>query len=138
MFTGRLTGEVKAFFKPAEFTCFVAALRPHGAADSPHAGQFPQAESRRHAPDGGSLETTGEQQDAGHTGEPRSFSCFFFSLPKDRVYPELQRLLSQQDTRVLVGKDAQWEQILARAACIRDVCRERSVCWFIKADRVQP
>ncbi|XP_038155293.1 focadhesin [Cyprinodon tularosa] len=44
---------------------------------------------------------------------------------QDRVYPELQRLLSQQDTRVLVGKDAQWEQILARAACIRDVCRER-------------
>uniref|UniRef100_A0A3Q2C776 Focadhesin n=1 Tax=Cyprinodon variegatus TaxID=28743 RepID=A0A3Q2C776_CYPVA len=26
---------------------------------------------------------------------------------------------------MLVGKDAQWEQILARAACIRDVCRER-------------
>lgn len=45
---------------------------------------------------------------------------------KDRVYPELQRLLGQQDSRVVVGRDAQWEQILARAACLRDICRERS------------
>ncbi|KAM9837030.1 focadhesin [Aulostomus maculatus] len=44
---------------------------------------------------------------------------------QDRVYPELQRLLNQQDSRVVVGRDAQWEQILARAACLRDVCRER-------------
>ncbi|XP_034532394.1 focadhesin [Notolabrus celidotus] len=44
---------------------------------------------------------------------------------QDRVYSELQRLLGQQDSRVVVGRDAQWEQILARAACIRDVCRER-------------
>ncbi|CAJ1086531.1 focadhesin [Xyrichtys novacula] len=44
---------------------------------------------------------------------------------QDRVYPELQRLLGQQDSRVVVGRDAQWEQILARAACIRDICRER-------------
>ncbi|XP_068443622.1 focadhesin [Clinocottus analis] len=44
---------------------------------------------------------------------------------QDRVYPELQRLLSQQDSRVLVGRDAQWEQILARAACLRDICIER-------------
>ncbi|KAF7653336.1 hypothetical protein LDENG_00084210, partial [Lucifuga dentata] len=44
---------------------------------------------------------------------------------QDRVYPELQRLLGQQDSRVMVGKDTQWEQILARAACLRDVCRER-------------
>lgn len=46
---------------------------------------------------------------------------------KDRVYPELQRLLSQQDSRVAVGKDAEWERVLARAACLRDVCRERLV-----------
>ncbi|XP_041635386.1 focadhesin [Cheilinus undulatus] len=44
---------------------------------------------------------------------------------QDRVYPDLQRLLGQQDSRVVVGRDAQWEQILARAACIRDICRER-------------
>uniref|UniRef100_A0A3P8SQ34 Focadhesin n=1 Tax=Amphiprion percula TaxID=161767 RepID=A0A3P8SQ34_AMPPE len=44
---------------------------------------------------------------------------------QDRVYPELQRVLDQQDSRVVVGKDTQWEQILARAACLRDICRER-------------
>ncbi|XP_070711064.1 focadhesin isoform X2 [Pempheris klunzingeri] len=44
---------------------------------------------------------------------------------QDRIYPELQRLLGQPDNRVVVGRDAQWEQILARAACLRDICRER-------------
>uniref|UniRef100_A0A8C4I130 Focadhesin n=1 Tax=Dicentrarchus labrax TaxID=13489 RepID=A0A8C4I130_DICLA len=44
---------------------------------------------------------------------------------QDRIYPELQRLLGQQDSRVVVGRDTQWEQILARAACLRDICRER-------------
>ncbi|KAK2852047.1 hypothetical protein Q5P01_008323 [Channa striata] len=44
---------------------------------------------------------------------------------QDRVYPELQRLLAQQDSRVVVGRDTQWEQTLARAACIRDICKER-------------
>ncbi|XP_039996604.1 focadhesin [Xiphias gladius] len=44
---------------------------------------------------------------------------------QDRVYPELQRLLGQQDSTVVVGRDAQWEQVLARAACLRDICRER-------------
>ncbi|XP_037614520.1 focadhesin [Sebastes umbrosus] len=44
---------------------------------------------------------------------------------QDRVYPELQRLLGQQDSRVVVGRDTQWEQILARAACLRDICKER-------------
>ncbi|KAM6909393.1 focadhesin [Xenentodon cancila] len=44
---------------------------------------------------------------------------------QDRVYPELQRLLGQQESRVVVGRDTQWEQILARAACLRDICRER-------------
>lgn len=45
---------------------------------------------------------------------------------KDRIYPELQRLLGQQDSRVVVGRDTQWEQVLARAASLRDICRERS------------
>uniref|UniRef100_A0A673AJC7 Focadhesin n=1 Tax=Sphaeramia orbicularis TaxID=375764 RepID=A0A673AJC7_9TELE len=54
-----------------------------------------------------------------------SFSQGLAFLCKDRVYPELQRLLGQQDSRVVVGRDAQWEQILARAACLRDICRER-------------
>ncbi|XP_054914412.1 focadhesin isoform X2 [Poeciliopsis prolifica] len=44
---------------------------------------------------------------------------------QDRVYPELQRLLGQQDARLVVGKDTQWEQMVARAACLRDICRER-------------
>ncbi|XP_030579046.1 focadhesin [Archocentrus centrarchus] len=44
---------------------------------------------------------------------------------QDRVYPDLQRLMGQQDSRVMVGRDTQWEQILARAACIRDICKER-------------
>lgn len=51
--------------------------------------------------------------------------CCFGHVCKDRVYPELQRLMSQQDSRVVLGRDAQWEQILARAACVRDICRER-------------
>ncbi|XP_061566446.1 focadhesin isoform X2 [Cololabis saira] len=44
---------------------------------------------------------------------------------QDRVYPELQRLLGQQESRAVLGRDTQWEQILARAACLRDICRER-------------
>lgn len=44
---------------------------------------------------------------------------------QDRIYPELQRLLGQQDSRVVVGRDVQWQHILARAACVRDICRER-------------
>uniref|UniRef100_A0A673VZX7 Focadhesin n=1 Tax=Salmo trutta TaxID=8032 RepID=A0A673VZX7_SALTR len=45
---------------------------------------------------------------------------------QDRVYPDLQRLISQfEKSSVLLGKEAQWEQILARAACVRDICRER-------------
>ncbi|XP_056883084.1 focadhesin [Takifugu flavidus] len=43
---------------------------------------------------------------------------------QDRIYPELQVLLGQ-DRKVVVGRDAQWEQTLARAVCIRDICRER-------------
>ncbi|XP_061768446.1 focadhesin isoform X2 [Nerophis ophidion] len=44
---------------------------------------------------------------------------------QDRVYPALQRLLTQRDNRVVMGRDTQWEQVLARAACLRDICRER-------------
>ncbi|XP_068163845.1 focadhesin isoform X2 [Antennarius striatus] len=44
---------------------------------------------------------------------------------QDRIYPELQALLFQQDSRVMGGQDVQWEQILSRSACLRDVCRER-------------
>ncbi|XP_037832377.1 focadhesin isoform X2 [Kryptolebias marmoratus] len=44
---------------------------------------------------------------------------------QDRVYPELQRLMGQLDARGVVGRDTQWELILARAACLRDICRER-------------
>ncbi|XP_063756490.1 focadhesin [Eleginops maclovinus] len=44
---------------------------------------------------------------------------------QDRIYPDLQRLLGQQDSRGGLGKDVQWEQILSRAACLRDICRER-------------
>ena len=61
---------------------------------------------------------------------PKLSSCSlindFVRSCKDRVYPELQRLLGQQDSRVVLGRDTQWEQILARAACLRDICRERS------------
>uniref|UniRef100_A0A6Q2XG47 DUF3730 domain-containing protein n=1 Tax=Esox lucius TaxID=8010 RepID=A0A6Q2XG47_ESOLU len=45
---------------------------------------------------------------------------------QDRVYPDLQKLMSQlEKSSVVLGKEAQWEQILARAACVRDICRER-------------
>ncbi|XP_061664812.1 focadhesin isoform X2 [Syngnathoides biaculeatus] len=44
---------------------------------------------------------------------------------QDRVYPELQQLMAQQDNRVVMGKETQWERVLARAACLRDICRER-------------
>ncbi|XP_056156297.1 focadhesin [Lampris incognitus] len=45
---------------------------------------------------------------------------------QDRVYAELQRLLGQQEKqRVVVGRDTQWEQMLARAACLKDICRKR-------------
>ncbi|KAJ8382321.1 hypothetical protein SKAU_G00030990 [Synaphobranchus kaupii] len=46
-------------------------------------------------------------------------------VKQDRVYPELQKLMAQIEKGSLVGKEEQWEQILARAACIRDICKER-------------
>ncbi|XP_062850155.1 focadhesin isoform X2 [Trichomycterus rosablanca] len=45
---------------------------------------------------------------------------------QDRVYPDLQKLMAlMEKSSVMVGKEVQWEQILARAACVRDICRER-------------
>lgn len=68
---------------------------------------------------------------------PHFLSFDWFCHHQDRVYPELQRLLGQQDSRAVVGKDAQWEQILARAASLRDICRERSglqiICLHLSA-----
>ncbi|XP_061106929.1 focadhesin [Conger conger] len=46
-------------------------------------------------------------------------------VKQDRVYPELQKMMAQVEKGSLVGKEEQWEQILARAACIRDICKER-------------
>lgn len=46
---------------------------------------------------------------------------------QDRVYPELQRYMAMLDAPSLsVGKEDQWEQVIAKAASIRDICRQRS------------
>ncbi|XP_061874504.1 focadhesin [Colius striatus] len=45
---------------------------------------------------------------------------------QDRIYPELQKFLATSDTPSLsVDKDAQWEKLIAKAACIRDICKQR-------------
>ncbi|XP_026722045.1 focadhesin [Athene cunicularia] len=45
---------------------------------------------------------------------------------QDRIYPELQKFLSMSDMPSLsVDKDDQWEKLIAKAACIRDICRQR-------------
>ncbi|XP_066536485.1 focadhesin isoform X2 [Hoplias malabaricus] len=45
---------------------------------------------------------------------------------QDRVYPDVQKLMAlMEKSSVLLGKKAQWEQILARAACVQDICKER-------------
>ncbi|XP_023799302.1 focadhesin isoform X2 [Cyanistes caeruleus] len=45
---------------------------------------------------------------------------------QDRIYPELQKFLAMSDMpSVSVDKDAQWEKLIAKAACIRDICRLR-------------
>ncbi|XP_065513963.1 focadhesin isoform X2 [Caloenas nicobarica] len=45
---------------------------------------------------------------------------------QDRIYPELQKFLATSDMPSLsIDKDAQWEKLIARAACIRDICRQR-------------
>nr|XP_045002394.1 focadhesin isoform X2 [Jaculus jaculus] len=45
---------------------------------------------------------------------------------QDRVYPELQRFMAMSDVPSLsVGKELQWEKLIAKAASIRDICRQR-------------
>ncbi|XP_074788396.1 focadhesin isoform X2 [Athene noctua] len=45
---------------------------------------------------------------------------------QDRIYPELQKFLTMSDMPSLsVDKDDQWEKLIAKAACIRDICRQR-------------
>ncbi|KAM8793170.1 focadhesin [Eudromia elegans] len=45
---------------------------------------------------------------------------------QDRIYPELQKFMAVSDVRSLsLDKDAQWEKLIAKAACIRDICRHR-------------
>ncbi|KAM6303675.1 focadhesin isoform 2-T2 [Podargus strigoides] len=45
---------------------------------------------------------------------------------QDRIYPELQKFLATSDMPSLsADKDAQWEKLIAKAACIRDICRQR-------------
>ncbi|XP_053909823.1 focadhesin isoform X1 [Cuculus canorus] len=45
---------------------------------------------------------------------------------QDRIYPELQKFLAMSDMYSLsIDKDAQWEKLIAKAACIRDICRKR-------------
>ncbi|XP_073907818.1 focadhesin isoform X6 [Castor canadensis] len=45
---------------------------------------------------------------------------------QDRVYPELQRFMAMSDAPSLsVGKELQWEKLIAKAASIRDICKQR-------------
>ncbi|XP_034843808.1 focadhesin isoform X2 [Mirounga leonina] len=45
---------------------------------------------------------------------------------QDRVYPELQRLMATSDVPSLsVGREVQWEKLIAKAASIRDICKQR-------------
>ncbi|XP_006881335.1 PREDICTED: focadhesin [Elephantulus edwardii] len=45
---------------------------------------------------------------------------------QDRVYPELQRCMAMSDAPSLsVGKEVQWEKVIAKAASIRDICKQR-------------
>ncbi|XP_074851078.1 focadhesin [Carettochelys insculpta] len=45
---------------------------------------------------------------------------------QDRVYPELQKFMAMSDVPSLsIGKDIQWEKVIAKAASIRDICRQR-------------
>ncbi|XP_059498906.1 focadhesin isoform X2 [Stegostoma tigrinum] len=46
---------------------------------------------------------------------------------QDRVYPELQKFMALVDVpSVSLVKEDQWEQMIAKAATIRDICRKRS------------
>uniref|UniRef100_A0A670ZN86 Focadhesin n=1 Tax=Pseudonaja textilis TaxID=8673 RepID=A0A670ZN86_PSETE len=45
---------------------------------------------------------------------------------QDRVYPELQRFMAMSEMASLsVSKDTQWEKLIAKAASIRDICKQR-------------
>ncbi|KAM5300199.1 focadhesin isoform 2-T2 [Ctenodactylus gundi] len=45
---------------------------------------------------------------------------------QDRVYPELQRSMATSDMPSLsVSKELQWEKLIAKAASIRDICKQR-------------
>ncbi|XP_073492413.1 focadhesin [Aquarana catesbeiana] len=45
---------------------------------------------------------------------------------QDRVYPELQKLIAVADSQCLsTSKETQWEKTVAKAATIRDICRQR-------------
>ncbi|XP_064410837.1 focadhesin isoform X2 [Latimeria chalumnae] len=45
---------------------------------------------------------------------------------QDRVYPELQKFMALIDKPSLsIGKEDHWEQIIAKAASIRDICKHR-------------
>ncbi|KAM4809794.1 focadhesin [Rhinophrynus dorsalis] len=45
---------------------------------------------------------------------------------QDRIYPEVQKLMALSDTQSLsTGKDTQWEKTVAKAATVRDICRQR-------------
>uniref|UniRef100_UPI00398F1918 focadhesin n=1 Tax=Pristiophorus japonicus TaxID=55135 RepID=UPI00398F1918 len=46
---------------------------------------------------------------------------------QDRVYPELQKFMALVDVpSVSLAKEDQWEQMIAKAASIRDICKKRS------------
>ncbi|XP_008843747.1 focadhesin isoform X2 [Nannospalax galili] len=45
---------------------------------------------------------------------------------QDRVYPELQRFMAMSDVPAhSVGKELHWEKLIAKAASIRDICKQR-------------
>ncbi|XP_058528224.1 focadhesin [Ochotona princeps] len=45
---------------------------------------------------------------------------------QDRVYPELQRFMAMSDVPSLsLSKEVQWEKLIAKAASIRDICKQR-------------
>ncbi|XP_069622083.1 focadhesin isoform X2 [Ranitomeya imitator] len=45
---------------------------------------------------------------------------------QDRVYPELQKLIAKADSQSLsIGKETRWEKSVAKAATIRDICKQR-------------
>eukprot|EP00061_Rhincodon_typus_P011416 g36399.t1 len=62
--------------------------------------------------------------------EPTLYHAILYTLPalgthKDRVYPELQKFMALVDMpSVSLVKEDQWEQMIAKAATIRDICRK--------------